>query len=266
MAWTRSLLRIKFKAMAVHLGISLVLVGTAVALMLLRWFPPPLFETDGGGIGLKLIVLVDLVLGPLLTFLVFNPAKTRFALRLDLSLIAAFQLAAYVGGMWSVHSVRVQTLAYEDGRFYSVIPEFYAGQEIAADGWKPLGPHAPYLVQVREPATPDEAKGVVTFGMFEGLMPHQLHFLYSPYAPRAADNWPRGWDLASLETAHPAVAEAARRWLRGRDLDAAALRFYRVEGYFASAVLVIDREGRWLGGFSADLPVRPKPASAAAAP
>ena len=52
MTWNRSLLLAKIRALGAHISISLVLVGIALALMLLRWFPAPLFTTDGGGTGL----------------------------------------------------------------------------------------------------------------------------------------------------------------------------------------------------------------------
>lgn len=257
MTWNRALLLDKFKALALHLGISAVLVALALWLMLDRWLPPPLFHTDGGGIGLKLIVLVDLVLGPLLTFVVFDRAKTRRALAVDYTVIVLLQLGAYFYGLHNVYSVRVQAVAYSEGVFHTVTPESFADQTITADGWRPLGPRPPYLVDTREPANADEWGGVTSYALIAGLEHWQLHFLYRPFAAAVSSHWSRGWSLADLESQHPAVAEAARDWLDGRDLESGALRFYPVEGYFRKAVLVIDREGRWLGGFAADLPARP---------
>lgn len=257
MTWNRALLVSKLKALATHLSISLVLVAIALWLMLGRWFPAPLFHTDGGGIGLKLVVLVDLVLGPLLTFVVFDPAKTRKALAIDFTTIALLQLGAYFYGLHNVYSVRVQAVAYHEGVFYTVTPEPLAQQEIAADGWDAFGPHAPYLVDTRQPATDDEAGGIGAYGLLSGLEPYQLHFLYQAYARAAAAHWARGWSQSALEPSHPQIAAQARDWLAAHDQSADSVRFYRVEGYFEPAVLAIDREGRWLGGFEADLPALP---------
>ena len=255
MTWNRALLVNKFKALAAHLSISLVLVAIALWLMLWRWFPTPLFDTDGGGIGLKLIVLVDLVLGPLLTFVVFNPAKTRRALAIDFGTIALLQLGAYFYGLHNVHAVRVQAVAYHEGVFYTVTPEPLAEQDIGPGGWEALGPRAPYLVDTREPANGDELAGAGSYALISGLEPYQLHFLYQPYARAAARHWSQGWSLAALEQAHPQVAAAAREWLQDHARAAESVRFYRVEGYFERAVMVIDFQGQWLGGFVADLPV-----------
>lgn len=254
MTATSNLIADKFRALAAHIGFSLVLVGAAVALMWFRWFPEPLFHTDGAGIGLKLIVLVDLVLGPVLTFIVFDRRKSRRALATDLTAILTLQLAGYAYGIHAIHAVRVQAVAYDQGIFYTVTPSAFEQQNIAADGWQPLGEGAPYLVDTRAPATPEESSGVLSFEVVAGLKPHQLHFLYRPYAGTASTHWPEGWSLELLDRRQPAVAAAARDWLSGRGRDPAALRFYPVNGFFGAAVLVIDAEGRWLGGFAATLP------------
>lgn len=257
MGWNRPLLKSKLKALLAHLSISLLLVGFALILMFRFWFPGPLFTTDGGGVGLKLIVLVDLVLGPLLTFVVFHPAKTWRALSLDLGLIAVLQLGAYATGMWSIHSVRVQAIAYQDGRFHTVTADAYEDQPLAPGSWVALGEGAPYLVDVRTPSTQDELGGVAAHQVMTGLAPYQLQFLYRPYAQAATEHWARGWSLEALEAKQPAVASLARDWLRARSLAPEQLRFYPVQGYFNAAVLAVDAQGHWQGGFVATLPVLP---------
>jgi len=112
--WSRALWLAKLKAVAVHVLLSAALVAAAFALILCLWFPQPLFITDGAAQGIRLIVLVDMILGPLLTFVVFNPGKTRRALGVDLGIIAAAQLAAYGAGLYSIHSGRIQAVAYYD--------------------------------------------------------------------------------------------------------------------------------------------------------
>lgn len=263
MAISRSLLVLKLKALSVHLSISLVLVGIALALMLLQWFPPPLFGTDGGGIGLKLLILVDLVLGPVLTFLVFNPAKGKRQLTFDLSVIAVFQLAAFGYGLWNIHGVRVQTLAFHEGQFYSVTASRYAGQDIPANGWQGLGSGAPYVVNTREPETGDEGAGVAAYGFMSAIEPYELHFLYEPFAKTAASLAAAGYTLAELDTAQPALAATARQWLVRKGLEDKSPRFYPVTGFYDRAVLAFDEQGQCLGGFAGALPPKPaiKPSS-----
>lgn len=255
MTWNRTLLIAKCKALATHISISLVLVAIALALMLLRWFPAPLFTTDGGSTALRLLLLVDLVLGPLLTFVVFNPNKARRLMVLDLSVIAVLQLAAYGAGLWSIHGVRVQAVALHEGQFQAVTADTYRDQTIEPGSWAALGDSSPYLVNVREPKDGDEAAGVTAFGFTQGLEPYHLQFLYERFDAVAAQHLQQGWSLEALQKRHPAIAQAAQRWLaRHPDIAADRARFFRVQGYYDSAVLVLDGEGRWRGGFAGDLP------------
>ncbi len=263
----QTLLVQKFKALAAHLSISAVLVGIALWLMLLHWFPAPLFATDGGRVGLQLLLLVDLVLGPLLTFIVFNPSKTRRLLLLDLSVIASLQLMAYGYGLYNIHSVRVQTLAFYQGQFYSVTADRYAEQTVAPADWQALGASAPYLVNVREPADGDEASGMLAFGMTAGLEPYQLQFLYQAIATAAPAVWQAGVPLASLQRGDPVVAAEAATWLREHQQPAETVRFLKLQGYYGSALLAFDQQGHWLGGFAATvtknptMPASPSPKS-----
>ena len=88
----------RWQAFLIHLGISALIAATVVALVLAVWYPPPYFAGMGGPVLLRLLIGVDVVLGPLITLIVFDPAKPR--LKYDLMTIAALQVAALAyGGM-----------------------------------------------------------------------------------------------------------------------------------------------------------------------
>lgn len=254
MAFNKTLLLQKLKALAAHLSISAVMVAIALWLMLWYWFPGPLFATDGGGVGLKLLLLVDLVLGPLLTFVVFNPGKARRLMVLDLSLIAAIQLAAYGYGLWNIHSVRVTALAFHEGMFYSVTADRFALQTIEPESWQALGAEPPYLAAVREPGDGDEASGVFGFAISEGLEPYQLQFLYTPLAAEADKVWQAGQTLEQLGAISAPLQAKASEWLQDHRQLATNVRFLEMQGFYDKALLVFDQQGHWLGGFAGALP------------
>jgi hypothetical protein len=105
-------------AFLVHLGISAVIFGALVALIVFVWYPGFFFEADGGWQGIRIVMLVDLVAGPLLTLIVYKPGKPR--LRMDLTLIGLFQAACLIGGTWVVYDERPLALVYGDGKFFSM--------------------------------------------------------------------------------------------------------------------------------------------------
>ena len=106
-----------FKAMTVHLGLSL-LVAAAVALLVFTfWFPYPYRELAGGSELFILVMAVDIVCGPLLTFVLFSPTKPKKELLTDISLIVVIQLLALCYGIWNVWLVRPIYLVQEADRF-----------------------------------------------------------------------------------------------------------------------------------------------------
>ena len=63
------------------------------------------------------MVMVDVVCGPLLTFFVFSPLKSRVEISLDIGLIVALQVGALAYGLYSVVQARPVFLAFEGDQF-----------------------------------------------------------------------------------------------------------------------------------------------------
>ena len=103
----------RYQAFATHLVISIVILIMLLALIFFRWFPYDLIYA-GGIEGLKILIGVDVVLGPALTLIVFDRAKK--SLKFDLSVIALIQLGCLLGGLWLIYNERpiVQVVA-DDG-------------------------------------------------------------------------------------------------------------------------------------------------------
>ena len=108
-------------AAALHLTASLLVAALAAVLVLGIWFPYP-YRHVAGGMGLfTLMVSVDVVLGPLLTFAVFNRAKPRSELVRDMGVIVLLQVGALVYGLTTAFQARPVYLVYEVDRFRTVV-------------------------------------------------------------------------------------------------------------------------------------------------
>jgi hypothetical protein len=94
----------RWKAASIHLGISTLIGAVAAALMLGMWYPPPFFRAAGADELILLLVGVDLVIGPLLTLIVFRTGKR--GLKFDLAAIGTFQAAALLYGLFVVLQAR----------------------------------------------------------------------------------------------------------------------------------------------------------------
>lgn len=203
-------------AALVHLGLS-ALVGLATAALVFGvWFPYPFRDLSGGQELFLLLVSVDVVCGPLLTAVLFNPRKSRRELTLDLSLVALVQLAALVYGVHVISQARPVVLAYETDRLVAVS----AAQVDPADlGKAPpdlqkLSWIGPVVVGTRD-AKPGETLESVWLST-HGVEPSARPGWWQPYEQNRPQIQQRMKKLADLRAARPPAAQA--------DIDAAAAK------------------------------------------
>jgi hypothetical protein len=108
----------RWKASAIHFAISFVVLGLIIAAVIWRWYPPELFEMARAGTLLLLLAGVDLVLGPLLTLLVYKHGKP--SLKFDLTVIAMLQIAAMAFGLHTAWQSRPAYIVATSDRFRMV--------------------------------------------------------------------------------------------------------------------------------------------------
>ena len=108
----------RWKAFAIHLTASLLVFLFLLGIIILIWYPGVLFSIDGGWNGLKLIMGVDVILGPLLTLIIFKAGKP--GLRFDLGCIVAAQVACMAAGLWIVYQARPIALVFAYDTFYNL--------------------------------------------------------------------------------------------------------------------------------------------------
>ena len=81
------------RAATLHLGISMLVAASAAWLVFAVWYPYPYREISGGRELFTLVVSIDVILGPLMTLIIFNRSKPRAELVRDLAVVAMIQLA-----------------------------------------------------------------------------------------------------------------------------------------------------------------------------
>lgn len=175
----QQLFALKARAFGIHFGISLVIFLVLLYFVVFHWYPTPFFTTDGGWQGIRLIVLVDLVLGPTLTFVAFNPIKkTVRHLKMDLSLIAICQVLALIWGTWVVHNERPYIVVFSDSTFYGL--PYYQVKEtgLKKEDIDRFGHAAPIKIFTDVPESPTER-----FALFKRALDKKVpvHFLGEEY-------------------------------------------------------------------------------------
>jgi len=107
----------KLKASLIHLSISLILVFLIIGTTMFFLFPELFVPVTDFKEVASIIISVDLVLGPLLTFVAFNPQKPKKLLYLDFSVIAAIQLSALMYGAYSLFQIHPVYVTFNVDRF-----------------------------------------------------------------------------------------------------------------------------------------------------
>jgi hypothetical protein len=139
----------RWSASGLHAAISFVVVGSIAVGAVLWWFPAGLWHLSGVQRLFGIMIGADMVLGPLLTLLVYRRGKP--GLRLDLWVIALAQAAFLAYGVHTLWLNRPLVLAGSQQAFALVF-----ASELPADaparmskaGWPRFHRYGPWLVGV----------------------------------------------------------------------------------------------------------------------
>lgn len=122
----------RWKAAGLHAVLSLGVAVMAAALVFGLWFPHPFRDLAGGTELFRLVTVVDVVLGPLLTLVVFDTRKPLRVLARDLAVIGVLQVSALLYGLHTVYLARPIYLVHEVDRVHVLLAADVSDQDLAA--------------------------------------------------------------------------------------------------------------------------------------
>jgi hypothetical protein len=173
----------RISAFLIHLFISGILALIAVFIVFFIWYPSPLHEAVGVTQIFLLLLSVDIMIGPILTLIVYKPNKS--SLKFDLSIIALLQLTALSYGMSAVFQGRPAFIVFNVTRFEisrasdidpdSANTALKNGNETAEAGWT-----GPRWVGAAKSPDPKRAQDIMFSSAFGGPDWPQLPELFIP--------------------------------------------------------------------------------------
>lgn len=229
-------------AFGIHLLVSLIIFSSLVVMMLLYWFPGDLFFIDGGWQGLKLVAMVDLVLGPALTLILFKPGKPN--LILDMSMVAAIQLAALGYGFYTTHQQRTVAIVYAERGFNTLSAQdnLEADKQLLEMDVQPQPLPAITMFHVPLLLTP-----IPENGGFGKILEDALNGYPSPqersdqYVPLAEHyNAIRADALDLQQLAEKGSLHVVERALKKRSLKPEDVEFYKFQARYARGIAIFD--------------------------
>ena len=239
-----ALVREKTFAALVHLALSATATGLLACAMWFALYPPPYFWIDGGWSVLRILLLVDVILGPMLTFVVFNRAKREW--KRDLAIIAIVQVIAFAYGAYTMARYRPVFAVYVDDVFFAVPwPRVEAAtQNLAKPRALREGRWAPSLVVMDMP-TDTKAVGE----LHRRANPDGTHALpgigdlYLPFEGEVARKvLARSADVAVLAKGDPLIDAEYKRVQAAHPGPISRYAFLPILGRDAEAMLMLDKE------------------------
>ncbi len=148
----------KLKASAIHLAISAFIIGFFLLFTLTIWYPEPFFTISGLQHIILILITIDVILGPLLTFIVFKPQKA--SLKFDLTIIGFIQIIALSYGIHTIYEAHPLYIAYAIDRFTPINANEVNPEKTTYDELKKSTISGPSLVYVQKPDDPAEMSRV----------------------------------------------------------------------------------------------------------
>lgn len=226
----------RFKAALLHLFGTACIVLLIFLVVRLVWYPGKLFEAASGTDLIAILGIVDVVLGPLVTLIIFSPSKP--SLKTDLAIVVLVQLGFLIYGIYSIYVARPVYIPFDEDRFYLVTANEIDPEDrkkVETPVFKSLPLAGPQIVGTELPEDPG-MREKIKFGGMVGMGIQVLPQYYVPYDHAVASI--KKAAVQANELAKSVVATSKEDITRLTDYEAAK----RAEGKNVRFVRLITRK------------------------
>ena len=241
----------RYTAAASHFGISLAIFSSLLFVLLNYWYPSPFFTSSGGWQGLKIVALVDLVLGPVLTLIVFNPLKSRKSLQTDLSIIATLQVAALIWGIFTVYQQRPVAVVFWENKFYSIPAQDFENQQYDINRLSRFDDRKPALIFAEKPSTTEGLTQMLHSMMENHRPPFQQTDLYRPLEKHLDEIVEHQVDIHEIINSNASMKETLTELLEENGTMIDENIYLKLESRYRNIILVFNRQGKVAGHIAA---------------
>ncbi len=251
------LLPAKLRAASIHMGISATIFLVFLYLIVVEWYPPPYFSTDGGWQGVQIMVLVDIVLGPMLTFIIFNPRKSRKEIMLDLSIIAVLQLGALAWGAYTVYNQRPIAAVEWQGTLkpLTIEPLHVQGKDLGDLQQFGAGPRP--VIHAEPPENAEQVAKMLELTMNKEIGAEQQFWLFHSFKGFFADSKKHSLNIGTVAGSNAEIRSGLDEILSREGAKKAEEFIYlKFAGRYKDAIFVFNNAGDQIGAITWDSPDR----------
>ena len=226
----------RFHASGLHFLISVVVGLVLLALCWFIWYPAPMLMAIGGHEIFLLVVGIDVVLGPLLTLVVFKSGKK--GMKSDLAIIAMLQVGAMTYGVGTLLEARPAYVAALGNKFQVVQASEITDANLAK-GKADLPWWGPRWVGTKAPTDKHDISAVNAMAPVGGGRGHlpQLHIPYESMALEILNNTSSIEQFKEHNATKVAEIDA---WLSKRGYNAKTAKVQPIKINASTFVVVVD--------------------------
>lgn len=239
----------RIRAASIHLLLSTLIGGTLLCLFWFVWYPTPLFLAVGGHQIFVMLLAIDVVLGPLLTLIIFKTGKKH--LKLDLAIIAFVQAAALAYGVQTLLAGRPVYIAALGHRF-DVIQANEVEKSDLEKSKRNLPWFGPVWTGTESPKDQKERENLMFGGADLGSLP-QYHV---PLGQMRDELLSRSERIVKLKSYNLGLEADIDRWLNERGHSADTVRYQGLKARSRDMAVIIDARDASVVGIA---PFKPWP-------
>ena len=204
----------KSRAFMIHLSASAIIVGIVCILIFFVWYPQPYFDIVGAGSVLKILIGVDLIVGPLLTLFLYKPNKPN--LKFDLSVIVVIQLIALIYGTTIIYQERPYYVVFAIDRFEVVGKTEIDPNDIRYDALRKKPLIGPMLVVALFPDSEQERQELLNDVLSGKPDLERRPEYWDVYAKHSASVIERGIPLTKMADKRPDAREKIEAFIQSQ--------------------------------------------------
>ena len=229
----------RLRAALIHLAISSTALLLLAAVTLFYWYPYPHFAYEGVLTILALITMVDVVLGPIATFIVFKPGKP--SLKFDLSVIAVVQIAAFIYGTYTIESQHPEFIAYAEGVMYTIPTSAIDEQLIEEESLSRRFHIGPKLAVVSLPDDPQELVAFTVAQITENKTLVGSPELYHSYPPPLSELAQNALDFDKL-SGQGDNKQKIDKFLADHGVSKDDVYLIKLVNFLTNSIIVLDKQ------------------------
>jgi hypothetical protein len=226
----------RFSASGFHFLISLLAGLALLSLCWFMWYPAPMLMAIGGHEIFLLIVGIDVIVGPLLTLVVFKSGKK--SLKFDLAIIAMLQIYAMVYGVSTLLEARPVYVAALGDRF-QVVQATEVTDANLAKAKTELPWWGPRWVGTKKPTDRSDIDAVEMLASV-GAGPGHLPQLHVDYASTRAEILQKAKSIDVLKKYNSGKEAEIDAWLASHDYNSNSAKFQPIRIRASEFVVMLD--------------------------